>query len=62
MEKINRLSNEDYTILQSNAWEWAKQNTTIKRVKQLLDEFDLPNVNKKNLLAHKIKFLNPYNT
>jgi hypothetical protein len=62
MQKINHLSDEEYSKLQMNAWKWAKQNTTVERAKQLLDEFNLPNVDKKSLLTKKTEFLNPYNT
>ena len=64
MKKISRLSDEDYDVLQRNAWELAKQNTTVERAKQLLNEFDLHNNDNKakELLQHKYEFLNPYNT
>jgi hypothetical protein len=64
MDKIERLSDADYEVLQKKAWQWAQQNTTIERVKQLLSEFDLPvnSSNNKNLLPQNFKTLNPYST
>lgn len=38
MNKINKLDPEKYLELQKNCWEWAKNNTTIIRVKKLLEE------------------------
>ncbi len=63
MYKIQNLTDADYSVMQKKALQWAKQNTTIIRAKQLLDEFNLSSNNKsKNLLLHKSIFLNPYNT
>jgi len=39
MKIINSLSNNDYNNLQYNCWEWAKNNTTIKRAQELLNQF-----------------------
>jgi hypothetical protein len=63
MQKIECISDEAYSTLQANALQWAHQNTTVIRAKELLSEFNLPNTNKnKNLLLHKSEFLNPFNT
>ena len=34
--KIHNLSDRDYQTLQVNAWNWAKNNTTVERAKQIL--------------------------
>jgi len=36
MNRISGLNEQDYKDLQANAWKWAKKNSTIERVKQVL--------------------------
>jgi hypothetical protein len=63
MHKIQNLGDAEYTDMQKRSLQWVRQNTTEIRVKQLLAEFNLPSdIKKKDLLLHKSKFLNPFNT
>lgn len=39
-QQINLLNEEQYILLQKGSWEWAKKNTTINRIKELLNEFN----------------------
>jgi hypothetical protein len=38
MEKISKLSDDEYTQLQTNSLLWVNQNTTVARIKQLLNK------------------------
>lgn len=39
IRQINGLSKDKYNELENNCWLWAKQNTTLKRAKQILTSF-----------------------